>query len=223
MKRYVPLLVGLFILMQYPLATLYTGSPEEELHTIFNDFWEYSLEQNPLFATSVGVHRFNDRLPVVTIERYEQHKQHVQEFLGRIENVPRNELSGQDVISYEFFIQILNEQTGELEFNTYYLPITNRSGFHISFPELSERVPLQTVRDYEHYIARLNGFKEYTRQHIEIMRKGIRNGFTLPRVVLEDADLAIEPHIVEDPRPKVCCFAPSNRFQSISLKVNGTD
>jgi len=199
MRRIGSFLVGMFVLVQCSFSAISNNSVAEELHTVFDEFWEYSLEQNPLFATSVGVHRYNDRLPVITTERYNQHKQRLQEYLGRTERISRDELSGQDLISYDFFIQILNERIGEIEFNTYYLPITNRSGFHISFPELPERVPLNTVRDYENYISRLNGFEAYTRQHIEIMREGIRNGFTLPRIVLEGADEAIEPHIVEDP------------------------
>jgi uncharacterized protein (DUF885 family) len=181
------------------LCIAYDNPTEEKLHALFDEFWEYSLERNPLFATSVGVHRYNDRLPVVAAEGYELHKQRLQQFLRRVEDLPREELSDRDRINYDFFIQILDDQIGELEFKTFYMPITNRSGFHISFPELSERVPLNTVRDYENYIARLNGFAEYARQHIGIMREGIQRGFILPRIVLEGAEQAIEPHIVDDP------------------------
>jgi uncharacterized protein (DUF885 family) len=172
---------------------------EEKPHALFDEFWEYSLERNPLFATSAGVQSYNDRLPVVAVEEYELHKQRLQQFLRRVEDLPREELSDRDRINYDFFIQILDDQIGELKFKTFYMPITNRSGFYISFPELSERVPLNTVRDYENYIARLNGFAEYTRQHIGIMREGIQRGFILPRIVLEGAEQAIEPHIVDDP------------------------
>ncbi len=199
MNRSVLILAAVCIALCSTFSALYPNPAESQLDALFGEFWEYSLEQNPLFATSAGVHRYNDRLPVVTVERYERHKQRLRDFLRRTEEISREEFSGQDAISYDFFIQILNEQIGELEFKTYYLPITNRSGFHISFPELSERVPLNTVRDYENYIARLNGFGEYSRQHVELMREGVRNGFTLPRIVLEDADKAIEPHIVDDP------------------------
>ncbi len=79
------------------------------------------------------------------------------------------------------------------------MPITNRSGFHVSFPELPLQVPLDTVQDYENYVARLAAFDRYTLDHLELMNEGIRQGYTLPSVVLDDIDSVLEPHFVDDP------------------------
>jgi hypothetical protein len=41
------------------------SSPSQEL---FDEVWENRLVENPLFATAVGDHRFDSRLPSVTVE-----------------------------------------------------------------------------------------------------------------------------------------------------------
>src|SRR5207253_10421191 len=79
------------------------------------------------------------------------------------------------------------------------MPITNRSGFHISFPELPLEIPLSSVRDYENYVARLGAFAQLVDDNIELMRDGIKQGYTLPGVVLVDFDKALSPHTLDDP------------------------
>jgi len=91
------------------------------------------------------------------------------------------------------------------------MPITNRSGFHVSFPELPLNVPLSTVADYENYLARLKAFDRYTDDHLELMREGIKQGFTLPGVVMVDVDKAIAPHVVDDPARSLL-YLPFTRF-----------
>jgi len=87
----------------------------------------------------------------------------------------------------------------EYEFQSHLMPLTNRSGFHIEFPELPREVPLVTVRDYENYIARLNAFAQFADDNIELMRAGIKAGMVLPAISMVDFDKAIRPHIVDEP------------------------
>src|SRR5690606_22228114 len=87
----------------------------------------------------------------------------------------------------------------------YLMPINSREGFHVSFAELGNRVPLATTADYENYIARLNDFGRYADEHIALMREGIRTGRTMPSVIMEGTELAFESHIVENPRQSRFC------------------
>ena len=80
------------------------------------------------------------------------------------------------------------------------MPITNRSGFHISFPEL----PLRNAAGHGAATTRTTSpgcgrFDRYVDDNIELMREGIKQGMTLPGVVLADVDKALAPHIVDDP------------------------
>ncbi len=200
--------VGLLLAAGHAAAQ---GRASAELEQLFDDQWEFRLKQDPLFATSVGDRRYNDKLPSVSEGDYERRLAKNRSFLERVKSIDREALTPQEGVSAAIFERLISDQILEYTFRSYLIPITNREGFHVFFPQLPEQVPLNTVEDYENYIARLKGFKKYAEQHIELMEIGIREGFTLPRVVLEDYQVAIEPHIVEDPSESLL-YAPFERF-----------
>jgi uncharacterized protein (DUF885 family) len=206
---YKPLLslLALLTIPSLAVAQAPTAKPAEKpiqdavlkLHTLFGEAWEQDMQASPMFATQVGDNRFNHRLARISeAEQLVRLKQREQ-ILARAKAIPREELLRQDQINREIFIQLLENEINELNSESYLIPITNREGFHISFPELAKQVPLKTVADYENYVARLNDFGRYADEHIALMREGIKRGFTLPSVVLEGYDETIRPHIVERP------------------------
>jgi uncharacterized protein (DUF885 family) len=174
-------------------------SEETRLNDLFARAWEFRLRQDPLEATNVGDHRFNDLLPTVSLETIEAQSSQKQKFLDELLEIDRSTLSPVSQMNYDVFRLTLEYDLADARFRSYLIPITNREGFHVSFPNLRQRVPLKTVKDFENYIARLTQFDQYAAGHIELMEAGIREGYTLPSVVLEGFAAAIEPHMVADP------------------------
>jgi hypothetical protein len=43
-------------------------STADTLHVLFEDEWQVRLERDPLFASEMGVERYNDALPIDTAE-----------------------------------------------------------------------------------------------------------------------------------------------------------
>ncbi|MBI2825383.1 MAG: DUF885 domain-containing protein [Planctomycetia bacterium] len=183
----------------------------ERLAALFADSWEFTLREDPLFATSFGDSRYDDRLPRETLADQRRRLEADRGFLGRLEQIPRDELSPAERINYDIFARLKRDAIAEADFQGYLTPITNRSGFHISFPELPVDVPLSTLRDYENYIARLAAFGQYVDDHIELLREGIKQGVTQPAVVLLDVDKSLRPHIVDDPAASLL-YKPFERF-----------
>jgi uncharacterized protein (DUF885 family) len=187
------------------------ATPVQQLHALFADDWERALRSNPLLATSLGDRRYNDRLPVVTEEAYAAALEQERELLERLAAIDRRALPAAERVHADIFERLKRDRIAELEFRSYLMPITSRAGFHLSFPELPDRVPLRTVQDYEDYTARLEAFLEYTRQHIGLMRTGIREGYVQPAVTLAGVDAALVPHIVDDPEQSLL-YRPFTAF-----------
>ena len=175
----------------------------ERLHRLFDREWEFRLTENPLLATSVGRHEFNDRLPSVTPEDYRRRTDFHRELLEALEAVDPLLLDRQDRTSLRVFEHYLRESVSAAKFAAYEIPLTVDSGFHISFARLPTRMPFRTAKDFENYIARLNAFPAYAGQHIDNMRRGLQRGMTLPRVVLEGYEATIAAQIVEEARDSV--------------------
>src|SRR5206468_2678268 len=70
-----------------------------------------------------------------------------------------------------------------------------------------------TVRDFENYIARLRGFGAYADGHMDLMREGVLQGYTVPAVIMQKYAEPIEAQIVDDPQ-KSLLYEPLEKFPS---------
>jgi len=211
--------IAVFLLLAcQQLAYGQTGDAED-LSQLIDEVWQFDLKESPLFATRVGVRRYNDQLGHQAVADHKRRILAKREFDNRLRKIDRSKLKRPDQINYDVFARLLHDELAEATFQAYLIPITNRSGFHISFPQLAKRVPLNSVQDYENYIARLNAFERYAEDHIGLMRVGIKEGIVLPAVVLEGYQESIVTHIVKDPRRSLL-FAP---FTHMPDKISQVD
>lgn len=192
-------LAALAALVLSATAARIHAAPADDLARLFADSWEFSLVEDPLFATHTGDRRYNDRLPRETLADQKRRLEADRKFLARLEVIPRDQLSRAEQVNYDIFRRLKRDSIAESEFQAYLMPITNRSGFAVSFPELPREVPLATVKDFENYIARLRAFDQYVADNIELMREGIKLGIVPPSVVLAGVDKVLSPHVVDDP------------------------
>ena len=174
-------------------------SATERLQQLFADDWEYRLRESPLFATSLGDTRYSHLLDPAGLADVERQTAENRAFLERLRAIPRDSLSPLDRINYDIYERGRRETLEEAALGLHLIPITNREGFHTFFPQLPDNVPLLTVKDYENYVARLNAFRPWVGQHVELMREGIRRGMVLPGVSLQGVEETLQPHIVADP------------------------
>lgn len=184
---------------------------ERKLERLLEDAWQQRLENDPLMATRVGVHRYNHLLPQVTETDWRRRRSQYEEHLDRLSTIDRTALSRQDQIDYDIFRQLTEGWIGEIDYHAYRMPLTAGSGFHTEFPQLPDRMPLATTDDYEDYVSRLEAFLEYTRQNLQLMRTGLETGHTLPRVALEGYEPQVRSHVVEDPTDSLL-YAPFEDF-----------
>jgi uncharacterized protein (DUF885 family) len=186
-------------------------SAPADFHRLLDEEWEARLREEPLFATSVGDHRHDDRLPSVAPADLQRAADRRRTTLQRLQAIDRAGLDGPDRISYDMLARELRDDLADQEFGAWRLPINADSGFHTGFAELPRYTTFTTTRDYRNYLARLRAFPAYVAQQIANMREGLRTGFTLPRVVLDGYDVSIRTHVVDDPEKSVF-YAPFRAF-----------
>jgi len=183
------------------------------LHDLFHREWEYRLKEDPMVATSVGRHEYDDRLPSVSTEDLARRAAAGKAFLAELTAIDRSKLSSDDAVNYDIFRNQLADGIASWELGEDQMPINADSGFHSEFSRLPEVVPLATVKDYENYISRLRAWPRYVDQQIEQMRLGLKRGFTVPRVVLNGYEGTITAHVVDAPEKSVF-WKPFEHFPS---------
>ena len=190
------------------------NSSSRQLQKLFADEWEFTMKEYPLFATHTGDNRFNDKLPSVSEADIKRQNRQNAGFLERLNAIDRGKLVSAEQLNYDMFKRKTEEDLKWFEFQTYLMPVSQMGGFHTSFAELPDNVPLNNVKDYENYIARLNGFEVYARQYIDLMRTGIQRRYVVPRVVLTGIEESIQAQIANDPNDSRL-FKPFGEFPKI--------
>jgi len=193
------------------MASTPAEAQQDRLHALFEETWAFRLQEDPLRATSVGEHAYDDRLPRVSVEDQRRRAEYYRDVLVQLDVIDRDALDVSDRINYDMFRRQLADDLQEFEFKGYLLPINADSGFHMDLSRLPSRVPLGSVADYDNYIERLKRVRRYIGEHIELMREGLRIGLTVPRVVLLGYDVTIATHVVGDIEASVF-FAPFESF-----------
>ena len=169
------------------------------LHALFADAWDFRLQEDPLFATLTGDHRFDDRLPGASPTDWQRRLARSHAFRERLRALERAGLTPADQLNYDIFARVLDNTIAELEFRSYLLPMAKVGGFHTAFLDMLDYVPLATTAEYARFIARLDAFEGYVHEHIALMRTGIRDGYLPARVTLDGVDAAIRAQLVDDP------------------------
>jgi uncharacterized protein (DUF885 family) len=173
------------------------------LRELFAREWESRLKEDPLLATSVGRHEYDALLPATALADLQRRDAMTRGTLRELKTIDRAALSPDDAVSYDMFKAQLDDRVAEFELGLYQTPWNADSGFQSDFAQLPDQMPFATARDYDNYAARLRAWPRYAGQEIELMRMGIRRGFTLPRAVLGGFEGTIAAHVVDDPEKSV--------------------
>ena len=165
-------------------ASATAQTPSVELSRLFSDERAFVYREDPLSATSVGIHDYDDRLPSVTPEANARQQRENAVFLTRLRAINRGQLTHQEQVSYDLFEFMVGQRVRLGRYDDWRLPLNSDSGFYSEIILLDDLQSPRTVRDYENYIARLNDMPRYFREQIANMRQGVRDGFTLPREIV---------------------------------------
>ncbi|HTQ80007.1 MAG TPA: DUF885 family protein, partial [Thermoanaerobaculia bacterium] len=181
------------------------------LHDLFDREWEARLKADPLMATAVGRHEYDALLPDLTVARFQEEAEEARGFLKELAAIPRAELPPAEQVNADIWKRQIEDSLADFELGIYQMPFNADSGFHSDFGQLAHDVPLDTVKDYENYTARLSAWARYVDQQIVLMRMGIARGFTVPKAVLTGYEGTITAFIVGDPT-KSTFYAPFAHF-----------
>ena len=167
---------------------------QSELRRLFADEWEVRLQEDPLFASYAGDHRYDDRLPEVTEDAYQRQASQARAFLRRLQTIDYESLSQADRLNYDLFKRELEDRLAELVFGVFYMPVGKIFGPQVYLPDLTQILPFATAQDYENYISRLEAMYDFLLDHVGLMRAGMKLGYLPPKVALEGIEKSLVSH-----------------------------
>lgn len=168
-----------------PLAAGAADTAADQAHALFERDWQWRMRHQPELATTVGDHRYDDTLSDTSLEASRAAIAHERRMLDAIGQVERARLAGQDLISYDLFVDDKERKLAAAAFLPFDpQPITAQDGIQVRFPQLVAEMPFAAEADYRNYIARIEALPHHVDGLIEQMREGMRTGWTAPRATL---------------------------------------
>lgn len=205
---------GLLILSLFSYVCSATVSVK--LQPLLDEIWQYNLSISPIFATSQGVHDFDNKLADMSPDALKKQDSRFQDFLKKLSFIDETELNRNEQISLLIQQRNLQNNIDEYRFNAHYMPLTSESSFHSSLAFLPRSSRFKTLVDYQNYLERLEQFPTYFEQQINWMRKGIQTGFIQPKVVLQGFEDSVKGFIHDSPEDSVF-YAPFHKLKTASI------
>jgi uncharacterized protein (DUF885 family) len=174
------------------------ASPSSDLATLFEEYWENELAEDPFSATFAGRTESNDKVPGVAPEDYARRKAKSEAFLARLAAIDLSPVSESERLSADLLQFILKHDAALSAFDRWRIPFLSDTGFHSDFGYVAGATPFRTKGDYENYIARLNALPGYLDQNIANMRRGLADGFTQPKEILPLIMPSFEAQVTKD-------------------------
>lgn len=126
-------------------------------------------------------------------ERFKKEADFWSTTLDRLNTIAVDQLSNEDLISFELFQFVLEANLSAFGFKTHYNPILSDAGFHNN---LVYRVrPISTLEEARDYLALLKAMPLFVEQNMALIQKGIDQGISQPKVIFKGYENTYEQHI----------------------------
>ena len=171
----------------------------EAQSALFEEQYESDLKNFPERATAFGDYRYNDKLADYSLAAIVQRNQTNKDFLNRIESIATTGFSDQDQLSHDLMVRVLQQRIADFDLKEYEMPINQQNGIHTNLADLPLSVPLDSVKHYEDYIARLHEIPRALSQTTEVLRAGVADQLMPVRFLLEKIPAQCQGIIDADP------------------------
>src|SRR6186713_2674892 len=209
-RKIAALLVPLVGLLTVDAAFAAKKAANAPLLKLFETSWQEDLADDPIAATGLGDHRYDNLLTDMSVEAIAKRNQLMYTRLAALRKIPKEKLEKADQLNYDLFERETRVRLNEAQFKPYLYAVRTTDGPQL-LPELAEIHPFQTVKDYDNWISRINSSGMYIDQWIVLLGQGAAERRTQPRITIAKVLEQIKPQLVTDPEASPF-FAPFKKM-----------
>ena len=162
------------------------------LERFFSSEWDYQMQESPLWASSLGDLRWNDRLGDFSLAATERHKQHDRDALKRLLALSTEGLDARNLENREIFLDQLQTAVDGQRFPEELMPVNQQYSLPSGLASDLAQAPLDSVRHVEDYIERLRRVPRALQELQDVLAEGVRRGITPPRAPLAKVEAQLQ-------------------------------
>ncbi|MEX0708216.1 MAG: DUF885 domain-containing protein [Woeseia sp.] len=170
----------------------------DDFEALLNDAWEWQLSENPVMASHLGDQRYNDRWSDLSLDAIERRQEQRRDFQQRLRAINDTSLSAANQLNYALFRRELQDDIDSHRYRDHLMPINQRGGVQ-SLESVAESLRLDSVADYEDWLARMRGVPAYIEQTMALQEEGLEEGYMPPKILMERIPAQLSQQLVENP------------------------
>ncbi|MEX2125532.1 MAG: DUF885 domain-containing protein [Woeseia sp.] len=178
-------------------STAANADAARDFARLLDDAWEWQLRENPVFASRLGDRRFNDQWTDLGSDAIERRQQEQRQLLDRLLAINSAELDETDRLNYDLFRRDLQNDIDGNRFRTWLMPVSHRGGVQ-TLETTAEGLRLQSVEDYEDWLARMAAVDTVIGQTVELQEQGRRAGYMPPGILMERVPAQLKAQLHEN-------------------------
>jgi len=186
---------------------LAADAPAARFRALAEAYWQESLALDPLYATYLGDHRYDDRLPNYLGQPHIAEELSLERRYRREAALVDPKLLGpEDRLSLEVFLRDRDLAIEGFRYEAELLPVDQFRGLPLTLAQFGSghgAQPFRNVRDYENWLKRIEGFTVWVDQAIANMRRGAAKRVVQPKVLMERVLPELTELIAKDPAQSV--------------------
>ena len=112
-------------------------SRRKALNDLLAEQWEYTMRTNPIYASTLGDKRWNDKLDDFSQAAIDDDLRESQKFLVRFEAIDTAGFPEQEVLNKKLMVRDLKMKLEEARFKPWEMPVAQNHGIHLDAPNWS--------------------------------------------------------------------------------------
>lgn len=167
----------------------------------------WSFREFPVSASYAGIHDYDDQLGDVSDAAQQRRRAHWAKVLEQLDAIEVGELSKPERVNYRIFRDQVRNAERNIALDGHLMPLNSDSAYYSDVLQLPRAHAFATADDYRKYLKRLAAMPQWLDQNLELLKRGVEKGMTVPHVVMEGRDAAIA-EIAETPVEKLAFYEP---------------
>jgi uncharacterized protein (DUF885 family) len=168
------------------------ATPADDLAKLSDEYWQGYLKANPTFATSIGDHRYDDRLSDITPAGIAREKRRLESVLARARAIDEKSLTASARLTRSALVREIENQLDQIDCGFEDWVVDPLGGPQVDFMNLVDYTRIATPKDGKNFVARCRAMGPYLDDHIANLRSGLKKGRTAShdavRKVTEELD-----------------------------------
>ena len=149
-----------------------------DLNNLVSDVWAYTLKEQPVYASALGVNDYANELGDYTLAAQDRRAAQATQFLARLDAIPAASLDAPTKVEAGILRRSLNSAIVGNRFGQRAINFTTYSSWHQQLAGMAQNLPFKNKRDFESYNTRLTQYARANEENIAVANVAIKGKFT---------------------------------------------